>query len=95
MRLEWTDLAVDDLISARERIEPDSLARAERMVERLRAAARRLLRLPNSGRPGKREGTRELSIPGTPYFLVYRQIDNKIQILRVMHSRRNWPFRTD
>ena len=92
MRLEWTDLAVVDLHAIQERIAIDSGARADRMIERLRAAARRLLRFPNMGRPGKRGGTREFSVFGTNYFVVYRIVADRVQVLRVIHSRRNWPF---
>lgn len=92
MRLEWTDLAVGDLIDIRARIAGDSESRADTMVGRLRIAARRLMRLPRMGRPGKRRGTRELSVFGTPYFVVYRTAQDAVQILRIIHSRRNWPF---
>ncbi|MBM3554734.1 MAG: type II toxin-antitoxin system RelE/ParE family toxin [Alphaproteobacteria bacterium] len=92
MRLEWTDLAASDLIDIRGRIAGESEARADAMVARLRAMARRLPRLPRMGRPGRRSGTRELSVFGTPYFIVYRIAPESVQVLRVIHSRRNWPL---
>lgn len=35
--------------------------------------------------------TRELVIPGTPYFLPYRVKGDVVQILGVIHEARKWP----
>jgi len=40
---------------------------------------------------GEIKGTRELVIPGTPYIVAYRVIDDQIEILFVQHGARKWP----
>jgi toxin ParE1/3/4 len=62
------------------------------MVTRLVGRAeRQLLRLPESGRPGRIAKTRELVVSGAPYILPYRIIGDTVQILRVYHPARRWP----
>ncbi|HET6521471.1 MAG TPA: type II toxin-antitoxin system RelE/ParE family toxin, partial [Geminicoccaceae bacterium] len=48
---------------------------------------------PESGRPGRVPGTRELVVSGTPYIVPYRVQGNTVQILRVLHGARKWPTR--
>jgi toxin ParE1/3/4 len=69
----------------------DRPAAAERQVERILAAAARLAQLPESGRPGRRAGTRELIVARTPYLLPYRIRGELIEVLRVLHGRQRWP----
>jgi toxin ParE1/3/4 len=61
------------------------------MDDRIRAAASRLIDFPNSGRPGRVAGTRELVVPGAPYILPYRIDGDAVRILRVIHAARLWP----
>jgi len=42
------------------------------------------------GRAGRRSGTRELPVPGTPYLLVYRVKRESVQMLAVLHGARDW-----
>jgi toxin ParE1/3/4 len=50
---------------------------------------------PDCGRPGLREGTRELVVPGTPYIVVYRNRGHAVQVLHVFHARQDWTRRED
>jgi toxin ParE1/3/4 len=43
------------------------------------------------GRPGRIEGTREMVIPGLPYIIPYRVMDDEIQIASVIHTSHKWP----
>ena len=63
----------------------------ERQVEPILAAAARLAQLPESGRPGRRAGTRELIVARTPYLVPYRIRGELIEVLRVLHGRQRWP----
>lgn len=36
-------------------------------------------------------GTRELVVPGTPFIVPYRVIQNRIEIIRVLHTSQLWP----
>ena len=44
-----------------------------------------------AGREGRVAGTRELTIPGTPFVVAYRIEKNGMRILAVLHAAREWP----
>jgi len=50
-----------------------------------------LTRMPDSGRPGRVPQTRELVIVGSPYFVPYRVLRDRLEIPRVIHGARRWP----
>lgn len=91
MRLEWSALAVEDRSRIFDYIEPDSPRAAIAVDERIRNHVSMLARFPESGRPGRVEGTREMTIVGTPYLAVYRILDDRVRILRVLHGAMHWP----
>ena len=80
-----------DLAAARAYIARDNLPAADNQVVRVLAAVETLLQFPQIGRQGRREGTRELVISGTPYVVPYRLRGEAIEILRVLHGRQRWP----
>lgn len=43
------------------------------------------------GRPGRKQGTRELVISRTPFIVVYRLKAKRIELLRVLHGSQQWP----
>ena len=61
------------------------------MDEQIVLAARRLLDFPESGRPGRLAGTRELVIPRTPYIAAYAVTADTVRVLRILHSAQMWP----
>ena len=91
MRIVWTEPALGDLAAARAYIARDNLPAADNQVVRVLAAVETLLQFPQIGRQGRREGTRELVISGTPYVVPYRLRGEAIEILRVLHGRQRWP----
>ena len=76
-----------------ERITADNPAAAARVIQRIRTAVERLREFPALGRPGRVLGTRELVIPGTPFIVPYRVVDDAVQIITVMHGAQRWPDR--
>ena len=46
---------------------------------------------PKIGRIGRVAGTYELVIPGIPYIVPYRILNQEVQILSVYHTSRKWP----
>lgn len=46
---------------------------------------------PKLGRMGKIGGTREFSVTGLPYVIVYAIADDAVDVLNVMHTRRRYP----
>ena len=91
MQVVWTARALRDLASLRAYIARERPAAAERRVEQILAAAVRLAQFPESGRRGRRAGTRELVVNQTPYLLPYRVRGEVIEVLRVLHGRQRWP----
>ena len=91
MRIAWTDAALRDLAAARAFITLDQPLAAARQIELVVVAAGRLAQFPNSGRPGRRAGMRELVVGCAPYVLPYRLRGDVVEILRVLHGRQRWP----
>lgn len=65
------------------------------MADRIWQASQRLTEAPHIGRPGLEPGTRHWIVQRTPYLIVYRATDERIEILRVWHGRRDWMGRED
>jgi plasmid stabilization system protein ParE len=66
-------------------------ARAPEVVRAIYAAASDLLRFPNLGRPGGKQGTRELVLTPLPYLIVYCTRGDVIHIVRILHGAQRWP----
>ena len=94
MKIVSSPEAIQDLILLRAYIAEESPAGAQRIVLRILHDVEHLLPdNPQTGRPGRVPGTRELVIPRTPYIVPYRVQGATIQILRVFHGARRWPER--
>ncbi len=91
MRLVWTKTAANDLDHVRAFIGEENPLAATKVVAAIRHATERLLSFPESGRPGRLPNTRELRVPGLPFFLPYTVLRNRVVILAVIHSSRRWP----
>jgi len=91
VRLEWAAFAIEDRNRIFDYIEADSPRAAVVVDDRIRAEVRQLLQFPETGRPGRVEGTRELVIRQTPYIAAYCIAGETVRILRVLHSAQLWP----
>ncbi len=91
MRIVWTEPALRDLAAARAYIALSNPEAAARQVEHIVAAVIGLQHFPQSGRPGRRSGTRELVVGKTPFLAPYRIRGDTIEVLRVLHGRQSWP----
>lgn len=91
MKIVWSVLALSDRDGIFTHIETDNPAGAIVVDERIVAATGRLRDFPESGRPGRVSGTRELVIVGTPYIAAYQLTEGTIRILRVLHGAQRWP----
>lgn len=91
MQVVWTARALRNLASLRAFVAQGRPAAAESEVERILAAAARLAQFPETGRPGRRAGTRELVVVRTPYLVPYRVRGELVEVLRVLHGRQRWP----
>lgn len=89
MIIRWFRRAEDDLDALFTYVSRDSIAVAEKEVKRVTDAVMGLVKHPAIGRPGRVAGTRELIVK--PYIIAYRIKSETTQILRVLHSSRDWP----
>jgi toxin ParE1/3/4 len=66
MEIVWREVAILSLERARTYIAQDNPAAALRVYDRILNSVRNLADIPNIGRPGRVEDTRELVVPNTP-----------------------------
>ncbi len=88
--IHWKKQAINDLIKIGQHIALDSPANAEKMVTHIEGKVTPLAAHPEMGRGGRKRGTREL-IAHENYFVVYRVLTAKVEILRVKHVAQQWP----
>ncbi|MFT4025813.1 MAG: type II toxin-antitoxin system RelE/ParE family toxin [Novosphingobium sp.] len=88
--LIWRESALEDLDSIITYIGRRDFAAAQRLQSLLQAFAERLTKHPFMYRSGRLPGTRE-ALAHRNYLLVYRVTDEQIEIVNVMHSRRQYP----
>ena len=92
LTVDWLRLALQDVHECVEFISKDDPEAARQIAFRIWQEGQSLCSLPDRGRPGRVPGTRELIVQGIPYFLAYRVKGSKVQILRVIHTSRQWPL---
>lgn len=92
MNVNFTPQARDDLASIKDWIAEDDERAADRVVARIVQTAMMFGQFPLLGRVGSVEGTREFSVVGLPYLIVYRIASNtELDVLTIMHTRRKYP----
>jgi toxin ParE1/3/4 len=91
VKLVWALSALEDRRAIYDHIDAGDPRAAVLVDERIVAAVQRLVDYPESGRPGRVDGTRELVIACTPYIAPYRVVDEVVRILRVIHGAHIWP----
>lgn len=85
-RIEWSRRAQRDLSGIHAYIAKDNPLAAQQVASTLIKHAESLTAFPNRGRPGLGKGTREILIPGWPWFILYRLDEDKVQIISVLHA---------
>jgi toxin ParE1/3/4 len=85
MRIVWAAEARQRTHEIWHYIALDNLGAANRMFTRLVTAVEKLTFYPYLGRPG-REASRELSVAGTPFIVIYRVRDEEIRIVTILHG---------
>ena len=91
MKLVWTEQAILDLVVARAYVAKDNPTAASILARRILQSTEKLCKHPEIGRKGRLAGTRELVIPGTPYLIPYRIHGDRIELLRILHGRQQYP----
>jgi toxin ParE1/3/4 len=91
MQLRWTEESADDLERIADYLLIHAPGRAPELIRAVYDAPSTLLTFPNRGRPGKREGTRELVLTPLPYIVVYKDLGDVIFVVRILHGAQQWP----
>ncbi len=91
MKEIWSPKALLQLEGLWDFIADDSKAAADSVVERILLSVDLLKTQPEMGRSGRVAGTRELVIPRTPYFIVYRVKRGGLELIALLHGSQRWP----
>jgi toxin ParE1/3/4 len=91
MGLRWTTPATNDLYNIVQHIQQDNPEAAFRVAKTLYTECSSLESFPHLGRKGRIAGTRELVFSGLPYIVVYRVVNQVVEILRIYHGAQDWP----
>ena len=91
-RIRWTIAATTDLESIADYLFEKSPLNAAQLVRKIYEAPSNLKNYPNLGRPGKKEGTRELVLSPLPYIVIYKILDDTVFIVRILHGAQDWPI---
>ena len=92
MRIVYRDRALSDLESIHDYIAQDNPRAAGRVIQRIKQGLQRLRTFPYSARAGAKPGTRELTIHGLPYLVIYKVVEEGgesfVEIVAVYHTSR-------
>jgi toxin ParE1/3/4 len=88
--VDWTKQAIQDLIDIVSYIEKRNPSAAYKLSDELTEAAERLPLMPYVFRPGRELGTREYVVHPN-YILIYEIKSHAIEILGVLHAKREYP----
>ena len=91
MRVKLSPRAQGDLRELVRSITKDSPRDARLVRGRIKKAVAQLRAHPESGCPGRVDGTRELVIARTSHIAAYRITDRTLEILAFIHTSQRWP----
>ena len=91
MQLRWTTEAVTDLERIADYLLQHAPERAAELVRTVYQTPALLLEYPHRGRPGKKDGTRELVLASLPYLIVYTVRGDGVFVVRILHGAQQWP----
>lgn len=93
MRARLSADAEADLKAIRAYLEPINATGMERVLAAIFTTIAQLERFPLMGRPGRVAATHEITVPRTPFFVVYTITDETfIDVERILHTRRGYPL---
>lgn len=88
--IRWADEAATDLVEILDYIEQRNATAAQNLHAAIVQSAENLPLMPYLFRPGRVPGTRELVVHPN-YIVVYQVGSDVIDILRILHSRQQYP----
>lgn len=87
----WLPRAIKNRDSQLDYIAQDNPGAAIAQGDRIAHQVSLLDQHPEMGRPGRKQGTRELVISRTPFIVIYRLKNGRIEVLRLLHGAQRWP----
>lgn len=95
MQVQWTEKAKTLLEEIEAYIARESPTAARKiMLTIIKKTAIQLSKYPDSGKPGRLTGTRELLFSDSPFLVVYTAHLDIVTILTIFHTAQNFPKRT-
>lgn len=91
-RIRYADDAIADLAALRRYIAEQNPSAARRVADRIVKSVNRLTVHPRFGKPGRVDGTRELTLPQFPYVIIDEERQGDCLILRILHQAMQWPI---
>lgn len=55
------------------------------------ALADSLKEMPLRGRTGRKPGTREIAVSGSPFVVIYSAGKATVEVVRILHGSQQWP----
>jgi len=89
MRIRWTRAAADDLQAIHDFLIENHPHLVHSTITKLYDGICSLKKMPQRGRRGREDGTRELVFAPLPYIVAYRVKEDQVEILHVHHSSRH------
>jgi addiction module RelE/StbE family toxin len=91
MQIRWSPAASEDLFHIVEFIRKENASAAQRVANAIYENVGSLSSFPHLGRQGRVEGTRETPLPSLPFIVVYRVLQDAVEIAGVIHGAQQWP----
>lgn len=88
MHVEWLHTALNNLQEEATYLARDNPRAAAQFIAAIKYRVEQLARLPEQGREGRIVGTREWTVIDRPYLIPYRVRQGRLQVLRIIHTRR-------
>ena len=88
--IRWTEEATTDVVEIIDFIEQRNAPAAQNLYAAIVQSAENIAFMPYLFRPGRVPGTRELVVHPN-YIVVYQVGNDVIDILRILHSRQQYP----
>jgi toxin ParE1/3/4 len=93
VQVQWTEKAKNRLEEMEAYVARESPAAAKNIILAIiKKTAVQLSKYPESGKPGRLTGTRELLFSDSPYLVVYTVRHNTLTILTIFHTAQNFPI---
>jgi len=92
VHVRYSAAALQDLSNIRDYVRPRNPQAYERMYGAITTLCEQLGQFPFLGRPGRVTDTREFSVTGYPYVIVYTVNEPySVDIEHIIHARSQWP----